>query len=763
MSQAETLLLTLDETVVKHSHPMKDSDSYFVIDPATRTMSNGSDENIIMQYDHDSEIYTFELPRYIDGHDMTFCNRVIVHWDNINSNGYTETAESTEIDSPRINPYDASTVICAWTISRNVTQHVGALSFLVQFKCVEDGVTTYEWHTDVYSNVRIKASRNNGEESVIEYTDIIEQWRQKLFGAGDTVEASIQAKSEEEQENIASKGATVLATIPEDYTTTYNMANNAVRTRANAIVETVAGTTIVATDCSDDYVRGARMFGKSTQVQTTGAQLLDFDPYISDLSATAAYCHVSVNANPFASAGTYYYSCSGTFGTSYKLWAYDSGDNLLINTGTGVVEVTEEQAANITKVSIVIQGVTSGATYTGYIYPMVNIGTSALPWEPYSGGTIAPNPDWPQEITAIASPTITVAGANLLENTYQTTTKNGVTITSPGDGSLVFSGTATTSFGVQVNAELRLPDGMCFLSGAASGLLLTIWGQTSSGWKSIAIDNGNGVSFEANSDIYPCYLVQYSVEENRTYDVTVYPMVNVGTSALSWGTYKKTQTFTSPDITFWGIPVDSDGSYTDENGQQWICDEIDFERGVFIQRVRKCVISGAPNFQETSNWPGRFIWNCLPSDLANGLCACCCNFAYWSEWGMNNNKDGRDYGSASGANLYYTPATTMSADEVNAKFAAMIASDTPPVIVAQRTAPIETALNDAALLLFSQLHSNYPTTTVLNDRGMHMELSYNADTKTYLEQLPKVSDEQAQTAVDAWLTENLIAAEGVSY
>ena len=33
-----------------------------------------------------------------------------------------------------------------------------------------------------------------------------------------------------------------------------------------------------------------------------------------------------------------------------------------------------------------------------------------------------------------------------------------------------------------------------------------------------------------------------------------------------------------------GIPVDSGGNYTDADGQQWVCDEIDFERGKYVQR-----------------------------------------------------------------------------------------------------------------------------------------------------------------------------------
>ena len=34
-----------------------------------------------------------------------------------------------------------------------------------------------------------------------------------------------------------------------------------------------------------------------------------------------------------------------------------------------------------------------------------------------------------------------------------------------------------------------------------------------------------------------------------------------------------------------GVPVSDGGNYTDESGQQWLCDEIDFAKGLFIQRT----------------------------------------------------------------------------------------------------------------------------------------------------------------------------------
>lgn len=36
-----------------------------------------------------------------------------------------------------------------------------------------------------------------------------------------------------------------------------------------------------------------------------------------------------------------------------------------------------------------------------------------------------------------------------------------------------------------------------------------------------------------------------------------------------------------------GIPVTSGGNYTDQSGQQWVCDEVNLERGVKVQRIDK--------------------------------------------------------------------------------------------------------------------------------------------------------------------------------
>lgn len=56
-----------------------------------------------------------------------------------------------------------------------------------------------------------------------------------------------------------------------------------------------------------------------------------------------------------------------------------------------------------------------------------------------------------------------------------------------------------------------------------------------------------------------------------------------------------------------GIPVDSGGNYTDASGQQWVCDEIDFERGEYTQNCYGVVFDGSED--ETWNAQGTNLGN----------------------------------------------------------------------------------------------------------------------------------------------------------
>lgn len=82
--------------------------------------------------------------------------------------------------------------------------------------------------------------------------------------------------------------------------------------------------------------------------------------------------------------------------------------------------------------------------------PMIEKGSTATSYEPYTGGIPSPNPDYPQEIKSVVNPTVKVCGKNLFQPLMPTTTVDGVTVTNNGDGTYTLNGTATG------NATFRL-------------------------------------------------------------------------------------------------------------------------------------------------------------------------------------------------------------------------------------------------------------------------------------------------------------------
>ena len=74
--------------------------------------------------------------------------------------------------------------------------------------------------------------------------------------------------------------------------------------------------------------------------------------------------------------------------------------------------------------------------------------------------------------------------------------------------------------------------------------------------------------------------------------------IEIGTEATAYSQYRE-QLLTLPTPNgLPGIPVTSGGNYTDQNGQQWVCDEVDLERGVKVQRIDKAAFDSTKTLAE---------------------------------------------------------------------------------------------------------------------------------------------------------------------
>lgn len=150
-----------------HAHSVFDTDQYFSIDENTRAITyEGDGIPVITQGDRNSERFTFELPRYIDGHDMTKCNVVQVHFVNINASDPSEhISDIYNIDDLQVDAEDEELALCTWLIGPNETKYVGSLNFALRFACVTGDVVEYSWSTIPYTKIAIVSTIDNSEDA----------------------------------------------------------------------------------------------------------------------------------------------------------------------------------------------------------------------------------------------------------------------------------------------------------------------------------------------------------------------------------------------------------------------------------------------------------------------------------------------------------------------------------------------------------------------------------------------------------------------
>ena len=238
-------------------------------------------------------------------------------------------------------------------------------------------------------------------------------------------------------------------------------------------------------------------------------------------------------------------------------------------------------------------------------------------------------------------------------------------------------------------------------------------------------------------------------------------MMSIGSTGQDYESYK-VQTLTL-NRTLPGIPVNTDGNYTDQNGQQWICDEIDFERGVYVQRIRQRALTDRDIWTKGGtvvNGMHRYFITAdgmLPAYNGPGYCSHYIRSEVSTE---RITSDCVRFGDGNIAVLFYS-STIVSVDDWIEYVTEKYASDEPIVLYYPLATPIETPLTEAELAAYAALHSNYPNTTIVNDQGAYMEMKYNADTATYFTR-SRASAEQVQAAVNAYLDEHPASAAKAS-
>ena len=391
----------------------------------------------------------------------------------------------------------------------------------------------------------------------------------------------------------------------------------------------VTGNPAILNDSAKMALQGLTVYGRSNQTKTTGAQLLDLNnmPLMTNTGATVSRLDDGgfiINGTPAKQyeqyicvpikldAGTYY--ISGGENKNGGVYA-----QIAINKAGSTIDWAYNRSFTVDGTETSLVFIMQTGSYTSNIdnyriYPMLNKGTTALPWEPYTGAKVSPSLEYPQEITN-AKPELYFTGKNLIDyidiewerkgwhGWYKNENRLLTVCAKHGWSNLVFEspvqGKQVTLSVTYRQIDTNDPETNvdCAFSIMSNNDNTYPVGDQIFYKISSPSTEFKRVSATFTSQKYIGFFMNVSTEGitaglYRTIEIKDIQL-ELGSSATPYKSYPPPQSLPlNLNNGLPGIPVSSDGNYTDDTGQQWICDEVDLERGVYVQRVYSVIVDG---------------------------------------------------------------------------------------------------------------------------------------------------------------------------
>ena len=507
----------------------------------------------------------------------------------------------------------------------------------------------------------------------------------------------------------------------------------------------VTGNPALLEGVKGNRITSLTLHGKSTQGSTTGAQLLPFEVgekregfevfkdgiAISSTRKKDIYAvgrsgmdnESSYDDFPLLASGEYYvYSDSAS--VNLIVVAFRNGANIILGSSMkGVAAKIKVMDGDKFRIFLRIE-----EAFNGKVKAMISkTQPTASNYEPYTGGAPSPSPSYPQEIESAGQNgeiEVEVLSGNLFDKSaaYDLTQSGGWSASFDGEELKVVGNNITIGSIRLFNYKKTLPAGTYTFSISKplpfeiriDNYFLIKKGDTSA---TVTFDNGVSMSHFA-----------VDAEPVATFNEQRFKiMLNAGSTALPYELYKPAQTLIIP--TSGGLPgirVSSGGNYTDADGQQWVCDEVDFKKGVYVQRIGKRTITSKDVFHKSGMSTddvnyfslGNFslhigtigekdvlMSNCFVAGINHG-------FSAWGKIFLSSAFDGK---------VYFSVEAQKYPDEETFK---QWAVENGLMFLYQLTDIIETNLTAKGLAAYKALRTYSPTTTVINDAGAGMSVGY---------------------------------------
>ena len=503
------------------------------------------------------------------------------------------------------------------------------------------------------------------------------------------------------------------------------------------IIKKAEGTSLGLTDSYKSPIQGLKIFGKTTQQTTTGAQLLNInkDEYFYKATFPTVNFDISDGSIFTFPNGTDNLTSSNTRVIIYKLDVNEGKTYTItgINDGMSILATLSKYPKNAQSIDdreqILFTLINNNYTFIAedkdymiefrtpftsegeistnktIITLMLNEGEVPFSWEPYTGGMKSPNPNYQQKIEGMWNS----------ESKEIIVTSNLATINTSG----INRNIGSVKKGVTYT--------LCFEQDTNTGFNLWVQGKKIDA----AVYNSPGTNVT----------VQYTAQaDGELYFNGFTSAANPHNFMLVIGEHDEFIDFIKPETqalntltsnSLFGIPVNSGGVYTDKNGQQWIADYRDWGRGLDIQMIGKVI------FDKTSTWVKqvdstykykRFITTISGSVADKIRTPLLCNKGHF-----NSISDDAYIVFNYNSKIYFNVGIDSNIETVEQFMDEIIGDDGMEVYYILAN-PIETPIPTEDLVAFNSLHTYYPTTIIYNNEDCWMELKYVADTEKYIAQ-----------------------------
>lgn len=746
MTEAEKLLQETKSAVVAETQ----TEDICVIDSDLRIIDIPEQFKVLgVESDKDVRAMQFRVPKTYKGTDLSAFT-ISVNYQNARGMKGRYIVTDKKVSGDQIE--------FSWTVGKTATVYRGDTRFIVCMRLTgSDGIIQKEFNTTLATMTVLEGLEVDNPVIEQEEKDIIAQLLQIV---DDKSKEAVQAVTAEGTKQIKAVQAAAqeIAADREQIKTNKADIADLMQTKAGAIINSAKGERIAVGDSAGAFFEGLKLYGKTEQVQTKGYQLFDASKIPTKSAGGATVTNngdgsftISGSGNLTSGfdsfyqltdreeikrmfkVGKIYLKNNGvTFPYFHAYFQSTDGSRALTIIDGKEHDLTEDILNNTAIVGFSVYA-NSGATITiGTIRPMLYQDGDGT-WEPYTGGKPSPSMEYKQDPE------------------------------SSGDGGTIGIGVCSANLYSEGNMSIDDVKYTDFISWTGkSEMFVSFYAKTNSvyGALNIAIDyydvnkgklGGNGWSYQCGNT-FAKYSVSFTGEGAAgtgknvdLRDVRFFKArFRIGNSATTHIDYKDIVISDSEGVEFTGyqppqilslstpnglpgLPVDSGGNYTDSNGQQWVCDEMDFKRGKYVQRIKKVVFNGSEDWNLQSISQKGFA-NFYVRNLS-GIRA---NSNVLSNQFRNQTTlilETTEEGIANLTTLYVRIDKT-KADNAN-KFKEILKTNNLEICY-QLATPIETDIPEETMTAYRNLCTNYPSTVIQNDSGAGMEVEYVADTKQFI-------------------------------